>query len=112
MAYPYRIVLQALAYFIGEVARMKRVAKALGYEATVRDPQGLMEQLAAVERGERDSIGENTDAFELVGHDGRALAYYRLVASEDGGLKLDSNMSAEFGEAYAAAIRDESGPTH
>lgn len=108
VAYPYRIVLKALAQMIGEQLRMRRAMRELGHvEATERVPKDLEAHLEQVERDEGGRIGTPEDPFTLHDADDRLVARYYLEA-DDREFRVHVTGSAAFLAAYeAAAQRDD-----
>ena len=112
VAYPYRIVLMALAEWLLEEARYIRAAALLGHrEARLVRQDGVQEQLKAVEQGQADQIGVAGSSMVVAGDGGRVLAYV-YIAADDAGMRIETRASEAFDEAYRTVLSAESGPTH
>jgi hypothetical protein len=110
VAYPYRIVLKALAQMLGEQLRMRRAMRELGHaEATERTPKDLKQHLEQVEREEGGRIGTPEDPFTLHDDQDRLVARYYLEA-DDNEFRVHVTGSAAFLEAYEAVAQRDGGP--
>ena len=100
-------MLKAFAYLLNEVNKMRLALAELGHNAGYeRQPVGLAEQLAQVERGSGNLIGSQADPFVIHDADDRPVAQYYIEAVGDG-CTIHVSGSAAFVAAYdAVALRD------
>jgi hypothetical protein len=112
VAYPYRIVLKALADWLLDAPRYIQAAELLGHrDARIVWQEGFREQLLAVARGEVDQIGVAGSSMVVAGDGGKVLAYV-YIAADEVEMRIATRASDDFKLAYKAVLSAESGPTH
>jgi hypothetical protein len=113
VVYPYKIVLEALAYVLTERRKMLDALIEMGHaEAFELEPKAIREHMAAIQDGGKTRLGSPEDPFVLMAEVGRPVARYYIEA-DDERCWVRLSGSAEFIDALAAiALRDGGHSVH